>query len=215
MKILLVFLSAAIILCLSACGCEKTAPKSETAEPATEIVTESSEVTAYKEMYAEAEENRDYVGMNNAQKALKNQDFDYTHGGTIYEYDYAYTNPEGKEITGTVYFLDLPNSFSFSDAENVADKQSINENDYVVIDYTHLKDACLQVRNSYRADNYYVRSCILDIILKYDEDKNTALARTKDSMETEWYVHNLSYAAGYKIDRAQHVDLNNDDENVY
>ncbi|MBQ7876637.1 MAG: hypothetical protein IJ316_05030 [Clostridia bacterium] len=214
MKILLVFLSAVIVLSLSACGCGKNVEKSQI-EPAIEPVTENEEVQAYREMYAQAKENGDYVGMNNAQSALKNQDFDYTHDGVISQYDYAYTNPEGKEIKGMVYFLDLPNEFSFAEAEEVADRQSIGENDYVVIDYTHLKDARLQVRNSYRADNYYVRDCIIDVLLQYDNENNTPWQRTKETMEIEWYVHNLSYAAGYKTERAKHVDLNNEDENVY
>lgn len=213
MKRFEVFISA-VVLCLSACGCGNNVEKTQT-EPPTEIVTESEEIKSYEELYLEAKENGDYVGMNKAQSELKNQEFDYTHGGVVSQYDYVYTNPDSKKIKGTVYFLDLPNELSLGEVEKVADKQSIGENDYVVIDNTHFKDACLQVRNSYRADNYYLRSCIIDVLLQYDNEKNTPWQRTKESMESEWYVHNLSYAAQYKTERAKHVDFNNADENVY
>ncbi len=214
MKMLWVFLSAVVVLCLSACGCDKELDNSQV-EAATEPVTECEEFEAYRKLYDNAKENGDYVGMNNAQSALENQDFDYTHGGIVSQYDYAYANSDGKEIKGMVYVLDLPDTYSRTKMENIADAQSIGDTDFVVLDYTHLADPCLQVRDSYRADNYYVRACIIDILTEYDSENNTKWERTKESMEIEWYVHNLSYAAQYKTERAKHVDLNNEDENVY
>lgn len=211
MKILSVVFSLIVVMSLSACGADVNLPE-EASEP-TEVARYEARVD-YKAAYEEAKAMGDYVGMNKSQQMLGNSNFDYTHGGVVSTYRYSYEN-EGKEVKGLVYILKLPASLTRSELEAIADKQTVGENEYVVLDLRHLTDACMQVRNSYRAESPKEMKCVIDILLKYEEKTPTSWERTKLSLESEWYVHNLSYAAGYKVERAKHVDFNNADEVTY
>lgn len=201
--------SLAMLLIMSSCG-QKEENHDEKATQATEEIA----APEYEKMYEAAKKANDYVGMNKALE-LSGQAYDPTHGGILHGYAYSAKTLKGEVKEGFMYILSLDKSYTNEKMEQIADAQSIGANDYVVLDYTFISDPCLQVRNSYRADDTNVRSALLDIIIAHEEKMATSWQRSKASMEQEWYVHNLSYAAGYKIERAQHVDLNNNDEVNY
>lgn len=135
-------------------------------------------------------------------------------GGNIYTYEYA-CRADSLSFEGKVYILDLPKSLTNSEKEQIADGLDIKEQDYVVIDYRGRTDPDMQIRCSYRADNPDIRKCVLDILLKYEENHPSDWDRTYKSMNSEWYMHNMAYRAGYNIERSKHVDLNNKDEIKY
>ena len=97
----------------------------------------------------------------------------------------------------------------------IADRQSLEENDFIVMDYSFFNNPCFQVRNSYKAENDEQIRKVIDILLRYDKEKNTPWERSKESMEAEWFLHNFSYEAQFETERAMHVDFDNKDEDVY
>ncbi len=202
MKFFCVFLSALMLLCFSACGKEEPMGLSQ------------EEIDALNSAYLEAYEKGDYVGMNKAKHAL-GEEFDFSHDGILFEYNYSYTDEEKKAQTGVVYLLNLNNAASRKECEQIADRQSIEENDFIVLDYSFFNNPCFQVRNSYKAQSSEQISAILDILIEYDNAHNTPWERTKESMDAEWFIHNLSYEAEFETERAMHVDFDNKDEERY
>lgn len=51
--------------------------------------------------------------------------------------------------------------------------------------------------------------------MEYEGKTNTLWDRSQISMENEWFIHNMSYYANYRIDHSTDVDLNNEDEYKY
>ena len=202
MKFLCVFLSAVMLLCFSACG------KGEPSKLSQE------EIDALNSAYLEAYEKGDYVTMNKAKHALS-EEFDYSHNGILAEYNYSYTDDDGKWQTGVVYLFNLCNASSRKECEQIADRQGVEENDFIVMDYSFFNNPCFQVRNSYRAQNSEQIDSILDILIEYDNTRNTPWERTKESMDAEWFLHNFSYEAEFETERAMHVDFDNNDESKY
>ena len=202
MKFLCMFLSALMLLCFSACG--KDAPSKLSQE----------EIDALNSAYLEACEKGDYVAMNKAKHAL-GEEFDYSHNGILAEYNYSYTDDDETLQTGIVYLLNLHSAASRTECEQIADRQSIEENDFIVMDYSFFNNPCFQVRNSYKAENDEQIDSILDILIEYDNTRNTPWERTKESMDREWFIHNLSYEAEFETERAMHVDFDNNDEDKY
>lgn len=164
--------------------------------------------------YLEAYEKGDYVAMNKAKHAL-GEEFDYSHNGILSEYNYSYTDDDEKRQTGVVYLLDLHSAASRKECEQIADRQGIEENDFIVLDYSFFNNPCFQVRNSYKAQNSEQIDSILDILIEYDNTHNTPWERTKESMDAEWFLHNFSYEAQFETERAMHVDFDNKDEEKY
>lgn len=192
--------------------------REEAAQAETETKTEIEEIdlNVYWAEFENAKENGDYVAMNNAYKVLEEngaEPLDYTHGGILKSYEYSYTGKSGTAVTrGNVYILKLPYNYTNIQMEEIADRQTVGEHDYVVIDYRHVSDPNMQVRDSYKCDNVKERGCVIDILLLYEKENDTLWERSKPSMEAEWSWHNLAYIAGYEVERAKHVDFNNADE---
>lgn len=164
------------------------------------------EATQQGEEAAETENEKIYAIGEELSKA----DF----GGNVYTYEYA-CRAGSLSFEGRVYILDLPKSLTNSEKEQFADTLDIKEQDYVVIDYRGRTDPDMQIRCSYRADNPDIRKCVLDILLKYEDNHPSGWARTYKSMNSEWYMHNMAYRSGYNTERSKHVDLNNKDEIKY
>ncbi|MBQ8540073.1 MAG: hypothetical protein IJ435_01220 [Clostridia bacterium] len=204
MKTLCIFLSAVMLFVLPSCG-----KREETA------VLSQEEINELNNAYLKAKENGDYISMNKAKRRLGDKDYDYSYSGSLTEYDYSYTDDEGKLQTGVVYMLNLYNAFPKDECAKIADRQSLEENDFIVMDYSFFNNPCFQVRNSYKAENDEQIRKVIDILLRYDKEKNTPWERSKESMEAEWFLHNFSYEAQFETERAMHVDFDNKDEDVY
>lgn len=202
-RILIFICAVTLLLILPSCG------KREDAAGLSQ-----EEINALNNAYIQAEEKGDYVGMNKAKHRL-GEKIDYSHGGILTEYDYSYTSDDGRGQTGTVYMLNLYNAFPKDECAKIADRQGVGENDFIVIDYSFFNNPCFQVRNSYKAESDEQISCVIDILLQYDKEKNTPWQRSKESMEAEWFLHNFSYEAQFETDRAMHVDFDNKDEEIY
>lgn len=193
-KMNLIALSAAILISFTACGegADKTEYEGETKISAEYAEKESKPARGQKGSYEKVSE-----------------------GGSEAVYNYSCVKANGEEVCGKVYILKLEKNATREDGEKTANEQGVGEYDFAVLDYTYLRDACFQVRNSYRADDYYMRATILDILTEYDACHRGTWRRTRKSTEAEWVAHNIAYAGGYEIERARHVDLNNDDEEKY
>ncbi|MGM9551114.1 MAG: hypothetical protein ACI3XA_02550 [Clostridia bacterium] len=184
------FLVTVVILCmLCMSGCTESTTNQTTEQ--------SEETTEGEKVYITGEE-------------IPNEDF----GGNVYTYEYA-CHSDNFSFEGKVYILDLPKGLTNIEKEQIADSLFINEQDYVVIDYRGMSDPNMQIRCSYRADNPDIRKCVLDILLKYEENHPSRWERTYNSMNSEWYMHNMAYDVGYDIERSKHVDFNNNDEIKY
>ncbi len=204
MKRFLIF-AVCIILCA---GCKRG--EEEVTEAETHIhEQESTEEKIVVYDFDLAKEKGDFVGMNKAM--AENADFDFTHGGIMESYDYSYPK-NGAEAAGKVYILKLPLSLPVEEREKIADSQTVEDREYIVLDMRGLPDPDMEIRDSYRCMSVTERGCVIDILLEYEKKSPTEWERSKISMENEWNLHNLAYVAGYKVERSKHVNLNNADE---
>lgn len=91
-----------------------------------------------------------------------------------------------------------------------------NAKDIVIIDLREIKqDMC--ILNSHQVNNLLIKSKIIDVILKYNEEFPSSIPwiRSKESITNEWLVHNLAYLVNYERQRSADVDLENDEEDDY
>lgn len=196
------------VFCLfNLCGCSK-------GEGLNEDILTQEEIQIYTQEFNEAKGNGDYVGMNNAMKALGKNDFDYTHGGVVTSYEYSCIDDENNPVEGFVYILKV-RATKEDERESIAMVQSVGENDHIVFDFRYYTDPCMQVRNSSEIYDENVMESILDILLEHEEKDPTKWERSKKSMQNEWFIHNIAYEFDYMTERAMHVDLNNNDELIY
>ena len=153
----------------------------------------------YQTEFNDAQKEDDYVGMNKAHKKAdqlrKNylgrdytgDDFDYTHGGKIYTYNYEYEARDGLFTTtkkGTLYILT---------DENIVSDQSIDENEHIAIDFRSNKNPNVRVVNSYKVKDENERAQIVSSILTHEAEHPSDWDRTEESMENEWEWHNRMY----------------------
>ena len=200
-------------------------------------------IKSYQDQYNTAKSNNDYVGMNKAHVGAVNinkkydpnykDNYDYTHGGKIYNYRYSYeefyvTKPDGsgeiKTVTGNVYILNLDGSPE--EQEAIADSQSIGYNDVVVLDYRDNKsNPNMQIRNSINVRNEKEMYAIIDVLLGYEEKHPSNWNRTRESLYSERIWHNrinimantsdkVGYTDGW-VERTRHVDLDNQGEQLF
>lgn len=132
--------------------------------------------------------------------------------GIIDYYVYSYTYTVGilfwkKQYTGYVYIFVGKSTDYFEDPSNHPDGFN-SETDLLVGDYTSSDNPNMY---AYRADltRKQNRSSILECLLQYDEDFNTAWNRTLESLLVEWKEHKR-YA--FASDRAKNVDFDNAEE---
>lgn len=91
----------------------------------------------------------------------------------------------------------------------------VNENDILILDKRDDEDPDIKIYDSYLILDSNVIEEILDIILAYEKENPSNWNRTKSTMRTEWFFHNLAYYLNYQRDRTKDVDLNNYDEENY
>ncbi len=204
--------------------------------------SEKAEIKKYQEQYNKAKENNDYVGMNKAHLTATNirktcdpnykDNYDYTHGGKIYNYTYTYEEYEqifndesGQYVkkVGNVYILNI--SGTDEEKASIADAQSIGTNDVVVIDYRNNNNPNMQIRNSTKITDKNAQKAIIGVLLEYNLKHSSNWKRTEASMVSEWVWHNRAnaFSKGAEsigktndwVNRTQHVDLDNEGENLF
>ena len=96
-------------------------------------------------------------------------------------------------------------------SENYID---INKNDILIIDDRQHSD--IMIINSYKIDSVNTQDKIIDLILDYNKKyPNKNWIRTKNSMKTEWFIHNILYKFGIYKNRTRSVDFETNEENLY
>ena len=88
-------------------------------------------------------------------------------------------------------------------------------NDIYIIDDRNNINSNMSICNSYEIKNNKLKSDILNVLLKYEEEYPSRWNRTKNSMLIEWIVHNYCYNLTFRRESTQHVDLDNKDEKKY
>lgn len=169
----------------------------------------------YDSLYQQASNNADLIGMNKSHynatqirrtyNASLQDDYDYTHGGKVATF---YYNAGG--VSGNVYIVR-------GDDSVWTERQTCGINDYIIVDYTdrggyYTDNPRMQIINSYRADNKEIRYEIIDILLSYETNHPSDWSRRdRDSLEREWWLHNLVYITDDLplSQNAKHVDLDN------
>ena len=170
--------------------------------------------------------NKAHVGVVNIYKkydANYKDNFDYTHGGKIFNYRYSY-NAIFSEKSGGVYILNIDGTAE--EREAIANNQSIGKNDVVIIDYRDdPNNPNMQVRDSTKITDKDAIYGIIDILVKYEDKYPSNGNRSEDSLYSEWIWHNrmnsvsqitdpIKVTNGWK-NRTQHVDLDNNGENIF
>ena len=98
------------------------------------------------------------------------------------------------------------------------DTEATSTSDFIyVVDFRTSKDPYFEVRNSYLVTQKEIQLEVVEILQNYNNQNpvDPAWSRTNESMVTEWDVHNIAYGRDFLPERAEHVSLNNKDEELY
>ena len=90
-----------------------------------------------------------------------------------------------------------------------------NPCDVLVIDRRYKKNPDMKVRDSYKIISLEEQEEIIDILLRYEAENPSRWNRSKNSLQNEWFVHNLLYRLGIETNRTRDVDFDNEDEEVF
>ncbi len=90
--------------------------------------------------------------------------------------------------------------------------KNLSDNDILVEDQRTNRNPNMRIYDSYAINDATIRKEILEAICKYEEDDPSEWERSIDSMENEWYLHNVAYYFSLQKKRAKDVDLDNDAE---
>ena len=120
----------------------------------------------------------------------------------------------GKTLIEKLYECDLGNIY-IGDEEYLESLENVGEKDVIIVDQRKSEDPNMKILDSYKIKSVTEMDCVLQELLKYEEENPTDWDRTYDSMKNEWIIHNISYLLHYDRERTKDVDLNNKDENVY
>lgn len=100
-------------------------------------------------------------------------------------------------------------------SEDYIDSLKPNNGDILVIDQRSTSDPNMKVRSSFEIHDKNKRNTIIEVLQEYEKEHPSNWNRTTETMRLEWFIHNLCYENNYETERAQDVDLNNQDEEVY
>lgn len=89
------------------------------------------------------------------------------------------------------------------------------EHDILVVDKRDSENPDMKVISSYQIEDPLVRKSIIEVLQEYEKEHPSLWERTTESMEAEWYIHNILYILDYQKERSSDVDFDNDDEEVY
>lgn len=107
---------------------------------------------------------------------------------------------------GTVYI---------GNKEYLESLDDICENDLLVLDARNDEDPNMKVYASHLINDPLLQKEILEILLEYEDNDPSLWDRSLESMQREWYIHNLMVMFSYKLERTSDVDFNNGDEEKY
>ena len=96
--------------------------------------------------------------------------------------------------------------------DKIYDKDTHN---IYIIDERDNSNPNVEIYNSAFIVSNKQRLTILKILLEYEKMYPTAWNRTLNSMENEWFIHNLCYYLNLETHRTSEVDLDNNDEENY
>lgn len=92
---------------------------------------------------------------------------------------------------------------------------SSNEKDILVIDKRNSKNPNMRIISSYKINNPHTRRIIIEVLQNYEKENPSSWNRSTESMEIEWFIHNIFYNFSYTKERSCDVDFDNEDERIY
>lgn len=125
-----------------------------------------------------------------------------------YNYDYA--------ITKNMEFAHYDDYHIYIGSKEYIDKIYDNDTHNIyIIDGRGNSNPNIEIYNSSFIISHKQRLTILKILLEYERKYPTEWNRTLNSMENEWFIHNLCYYLNLETHRTSEVDLDNNDEENY
>ena len=89
------------------------------------------------------------------------------------------------------------------------------QGDVMILDARHEKDPDFKIIDSYLINDRSKQREILEALNAYEEDYPSNWNRSLESMESEWFVHNICYHFNIRVVSSRNLDLNNTDEELY
>lgn len=118
-----------------------------------------------------------------------------THSDVVISYEYK---------DGTIYIVD-----------EIKDKEKIKENDICILDQRDNIDPNIKIFDSYKIKSNENIEEIVNKIIDYEKEYPSNWNRTKESLISEWYIHNQLYFLNIKPSSTKDVDFNNNDEDRF
>ena len=87
--------------------------------------------------------------------------------------------------------------------------------DVLILDARHEDDPDYKIMDSYLIRDRNKQRVILEALCDFEKDHPSDWERSIESMESEWFLHNLCYFLNIRVDSSRNLDLNNMDEEKY
>ena len=71
--------------------------------------------------------------------------------------------------------------------------KDVNDNDILILDRRDEDDPNMQILSSYRIIDANIQNEILEIINEYEKEYPSSWNRSTNSMQVEWFIHNVLY----------------------
>ena len=88
---------------------------------------------------------------------------------------------------------------------------NLNDDDILI----EINDKSMKIYSSYRITDKNIRNEILNVLYDYELNSPDGWNRSIESMEVEWFVHNVLYYCNIKRSSTKDVDFENREENIY
>ena len=90
-----------------------------------------------------------------------------------------------------------------------------NNGDILVLDARNENDPDFRIFDSYLVSDIRKQRAILKVLCDYEKENPSLWNRSIESMESEWFFHNICYFLNIHVTRTRSIDLNNSDEELY
>lgn len=107
------------------------------------------------------------------------------------------------------------NGYVYIGSNKYLNSLNIGTNDIKVCDERYSDDPNMKVLCSNEIKDKDIRNEIIEIICLYESYYPSDWNRSIETLRLEWFVHNFCYDINYKRDHTTHVDLDNDDQEIY
>ena len=87
--------------------------------------------------------------------------------------------------------------------------------DILVLDARNEGDPDFKIFDSYQVYDIRKQRAILEALYDYEKENPSSWERSVESMESEWFFHNICYFLNIHVTRTRSIDLNNSDEELY